>query len=93
MKSSQKSAFLISLSLDMLVASCVCPQAEVKLLTEAVQEAGPIITKAKGGRGAATLSMAFAAARFALTLVKGLNGAHAVIECAYVRSDIVTDVR
>jgi len=44
--------------------------------------------KAKAGAGSATLSMAYAGARFALSLVRALNGDPNVIECSYVRSDV-----
>lgn len=44
--------------------------------------------KAKAGTGSATLSMAYAGARFALSLVRGLNGEQNVIECTYVLSDV-----
>lgn len=44
--------------------------------------------KAKAGHGSATLSMAFAGARFAISLIKALNGEKNVIECAFVESDV-----
>lgn len=44
--------------------------------------------KAKAGAGSATLSMAFAGARFAFALCRALKGEPNVIECAYVRSNI-----
>lgn len=50
------------------------------------------VVKAKAGAGSATLSMAYAAARFALALIRGLNGESNVIEAAYVRSE-VTEAR
>lgn len=37
-------------------------------------------------QGSATLSMAFAAARFAYKMLDALNGADNKVECAYVRS-------
>merc|ERR1712151_872427 len=39
-------------------------EATTKALTERIQDAGPEVVKAKAGAGSATLSMAFAAARF-----------------------------
>ena len=38
-------------------------------------------------QGSATLSMAFAAAKFATSLLEALNGDQGKVECAYVRSD------
>lgn len=64
------------------------PQDKIKALTERIQEAGTEVVKAKAGAGSATLSMAFAGARFANSLLRGLNGEQNVIECTYVRSDI-----
>lgn len=57
---------------------------EVSALTERIQNAGTEVVKAKAGGGSATLSMGQAAARFALSLVKGLNGEENVVEYAYV---------
>lgn len=44
--------------------------------------------KAKAGAGSATLSMAFAGARFAVSLIRALRGEAGVVECAYVRSNL-----
>ena len=44
--------------------------------------------KAKAGTGSATLSMAYAAARFTDSLIKGMSGQEGVVECAYVESDV-----
>ena len=46
------------------------------------------MVKAKAGAGSATLSMAYAAARFTDSLIKGINGESGVVECSYVASDI-----
>lgn len=64
------------------------PQAQVKQLSERIQEAGTEVVKAKAGAGSATLSMAYAGARFALSLVKAIKGEKNIIECAYVRSNV-----
>ncbi|XP_025834281.1 malate dehydrogenase, mitochondrial [Agrilus planipennis] len=64
------------------------PADQLKALTERIQEAGTEVVKAKAGTGSATLSMAFAGARFAISLIRGLRGESNVIECAYVRSDV-----
>ncbi|UZV74604.1 malate dehydrogenase [Pasteurella multocida] len=60
--------------------------AEITPLTKRIQNAGTEVVEAKAGGGSATLSMAQAAARFALSLVKGLNGEN-VVECTYVEGD------
>jgi malate/lactate dehydrogenase len=38
-------------------------------------------------QGSATLSMAYAGARFTLSLLEALNGTEGKVECAFVRSD------
>ncbi|XP_066149095.1 malate dehydrogenase, mitochondrial [Euwallacea fornicatus] len=64
------------------------PEDQLKALTGRIQEAGTEVVKAKAGAGSATLSMAFAGARFANSLLRGLKGESNVIEPAYVVSDI-----
>ncbi|KAG8236535.1 hypothetical protein J437_LFUL015809 [Ladona fulva] len=64
------------------------PADKIKALTERVQEAGTEVVKAKAGAGSATLSMAYAGARFAFALLRGLKGEPNVIECSYVRSNV-----
>jgi malate dehydrogenase len=61
---------------------------ELKPLTGRIQEAGTEVVKAKDGAGSATLSMAYAGARFAISLLRGLKGDQGVVECAYVKSDV-----
>ncbi|TDG51933.1 hypothetical protein AWZ03_001603 [Drosophila navojoa] len=63
-------------------------QDAIEKLTVRIQEAGTEVVKAKAGAGSATLSMAYAGARFAGSLLKGLNGDKNVIECSYVQSNI-----
>jgi len=60
----------------------------LKALTERIQDAGTEVVKAKAGSGSATLSMAYAAARFTDSLIKGMKGQEGVIECSYVESDV-----
>merc|ERR1711879_190019 len=55
----------------------------LKALTVRIQDAGTEVVKAKDGAGSATLSMAYAAARFTDSLIKGLKGVEGVTECAY----------
>jgi len=64
------------------------PENQIKQLTERIQEAGTEVVKAKAGAGSATLSMAYAGARFALALVRAIKGEQNIIECAYVRSNV-----
>lgn len=62
--------------------------AKIQALTVRIQEAGTEVVKAKAGAGSATLSMAYAGARFAFSLLRGLQGEQNVIECAYVKSNV-----
>ncbi len=61
---------------------------EVSKLTHRIQNAGTEVVEAKAGGGSATLSMAQAAAGFALSLIRGLNGEKDVVEYAYIASDL-----
>jgi len=65
---------------------------DLKKITERIQEAGTEVVKAKAGTGSATLSMAFAAARFATSVLEALGGKSNVIECTFVKSDAVKGV-
>jgi len=56
-------------------------------LDKKVQDAGTVVVEAKGGKGSATLSMAFAGARFGSCILAGLQGRRRVA-CAYVKSDL-----
>ncbi|KAG2209307.1 hypothetical protein INT46_003976 [Mucor plumbeus] len=53
-------------------------------LTKRIQFAGDEVVKAKEGAGSATLSMAYAGARFTLNLVESVFNGVTRIECAYV---------
>jgi len=61
---------------------------EIEALTTRIQNAGTEVVEAKDGAGSATLSMAYAAARFAESCLRGMNG-EPVFECAYVESSVV----
>nr|XP_013813694.1 PREDICTED: malate dehydrogenase, mitochondrial [Apteryx mantelli mantelli] len=63
------------------------PQDQLEKLTGRIQEAGTEVVKAKAGAGSATLSMAYAGARFVFSLVDAMNGKEGVIECSFVRSE------
>merc|ERR1712025_11923 len=75
-----------------LISQCTPPVEfaadELKALTERIQDAGTEVVKAKAGAGSATLSMAYAAARFTDSLIKGMQGQEGVVECAFVASDV-----
>jgi len=60
---------------------------QVAALTKRIQNAGTEVVEAKAGKGSATLSMAFAAARMGESCLKGLTGVPTV-ECAYVQSTV-----
>ncbi|XP_073429930.1 malate dehydrogenase, mitochondrial [Dendrobates tinctorius] len=63
------------------------PQDQLEALTVRIQEAGTEVVKAKAGAGSATLSMAYAGARFVFSLLDAMNGKEGVIECSFVRSE------
>lgn len=69
------------------VANAQFTQEEVAALTPRIQNAGTEVVAAKAGGGSATLSMGQAACRFALSLVKALQGEQGIVECAYVEGD------
>merc|ERR1712039_229567 len=60
---------------------------KIEALDKRIQDAGTEVVNAKGGKGSATLSMAYAGARFASSILSGLAG-EPTIECAYVQSDV-----
>ncbi|XP_043909818.1 malate dehydrogenase, mitochondrial [Protopterus annectens] len=63
------------------------PQDQLEALTGRIQEAGTEVVKAKAGAGSATLSMAYAGARFVFSLLDAMNGKEGVVECSFVRSE------
>jgi malate dehydrogenase len=65
--------------------------ADIEPMTKRIQEAGTEVVEAKAGAGSATLSMAYAAARMAESVLLGMQGT-TTTECAYVESDIVPGV-
>merc|ERR1719291_587180 len=60
---------------------------QIVALDKHVQDAGTDVVNAKGGKGSATLSMAYTGARFGRSVLAGLAGRRRV-ECAYCKSDI-----
>merc|ERR1712187_709123 len=67
------------------------PAADIPALDKHVQDAGTDVVNAKGGKGSATLSMAYAGARLGKAVLAGLNGTPTT-ECAYVLSSVVPGV-
>jgi len=62
------------------------PADQIPALDKHVQDAGTDVVNAKGGKGSATLSMAYAGHKFANAVLSGLAGIK-TIECAYVAAD------
>ncbi|KAH9301087.1 hypothetical protein KI387_012670, partial [Taxus chinensis] len=61
---------------------------ETEYLTNRIQNGGTEVVEAKAGTGSATLSMAFAAAKFADACLRGLRGDAGVVYCAFVASEV-----
>ncbi|KAF8061336.1 malate dehydrogenase [Scenedesmus sp. PABB004] len=55
-----------------------------------IQDAGTEVVNAKAGAGSATLSMAWAAARFAESCLRAMAGESGVVECTYVASALTS---
>jgi malate dehydrogenase len=62
---------------------------EAASMTTRIQNAGTEVVEAKAGAGSATLSMAYAAARMAESVLLAKNGEKNVVECTYVESNLV----
>ncbi|XP_041017461.1 malate dehydrogenase, glyoxysomal [Juglans microcarpa x Juglans regia] len=61
---------------------------EIDYLTDRIQNGGTEVVEAKAGTGSATLSMAYAAVKFADACLRGLRGDSGVVECAFVASPV-----
>ncbi|MCI02451.1 malate dehydrogenase glyoxysomal, partial [Trifolium medium] len=61
---------------------------ETEYLTNRIQNGGTEVVEAKAGAGSATLSMAYAAAKFANSCLRGLKGEAGIVECAFVDSQV-----
>jgi malate dehydrogenase len=61
---------------------------ETEQLTKRIQNAGTEVVEAKAGAGSATLSMAYAAARFVESSLRAMAGDPDVYECTYVQSEL-----
>ena len=64
--------------------------AKLAALTRRIQDAGTEVVEAKAGAGSATLSMAWAAARFADACLRAMAGEPGVVECSYVQSRLTS---
>jgi len=61
---------------------------EYKALVKRIQFGGDEVVQAKAGTGSATLSMGYAGARFANSLIRAMNGESGVIEPTFVKSPL-----
>lgn len=68
--------------------SCEFTQEEIEKLTDRIQNGGTEVVEAKAGAGSATLSMAYASARFVESSLRALDGDSDVFECSYVQSEL-----
>jgi len=75
--------------LSQVTPGCEFSDEERDALTVRIQNAGTEVVEAKAGAGSATLSMAYAGARFAFSMLEAFQGRKGVVECAYVQSDVV----
>ncbi|TFL05618.1 lactate/malate dehydrogenase [Pterulicium gracile] len=60
-------------------------------LVHRIQFGGDEVVQAKDGAGSATLSMAYAGAKFTNALLRGLNGEKGVVTPTFVKSDLFAD--
>ncbi|KAJ8645470.1 hypothetical protein MRB53_007218 [Persea americana] len=67
---------------------CSFSAEEIKYLTDRIQNGGTEVVEAKAGAGSATLSMAYAAAKFADACMRGLRGDAGLVECSFVASQV-----
>ncbi|KAG1143615.1 hypothetical protein G6F37_010359 [Rhizopus arrhizus] len=63
-------------------------QEQIEKVTHRIQFGGDEVVKAKDGAGSATLSMAYAGARFATNIIEAaFAGKKGIVECTYVQLD------
>ncbi|XP_010943220.1 malate dehydrogenase, glyoxysomal [Elaeis guineensis] len=68
--------------------SCSFTTEEISYLTDRIQNGGTEVVEAKAGAGSATLSMAYAAAKFADACLRGMRGDAGIVECSFVASQV-----
>ncbi|GJN16137.1 hypothetical protein PR202_gb03095 [Eleusine coracana subsp. coracana] len=78
-------------TLDVTRPSVTFTDEETEELTKRIQNAGTEVVEAKAGAGSATLSMAYAAARFVESSLRALAGDADVYECTFIQSEGVTE--
>ena len=66
-------------------------QDEREKLIKRIQFGGDEVVKAKDGAGSATLSMAWAAAKFADSLLRAMDGEKGILIPTFVQSDLFAD--
>ncbi|GBG24290.1 L-lactate dehydrogenase [Hondaea fermentalgiana] len=64
---------------------------QIERLSHRIAFGGDEVVQAKEGAGSATLSMAYAAARFTESLLKAAAGEKGITECAFVESHVAED--
>ncbi|XP_044479277.1 malate dehydrogenase, glyoxysomal isoform X2 [Mangifera indica] len=74
--------------LSQVKPSCSFTPKEIDYLTDRIQYGGKKVVEAKAGTGSATLSMAYAAVKFANACLRALRGDANIVECAYVASQV-----
>ncbi|KAJ8451762.1 hypothetical protein Cgig2_007245 [Carnegiea gigantea] len=72
--------------LSQVKPSCSFTPEEVNYLTDRIQNGGTEVVEAKAGAGSATLSMAYAAVKFADACLRGLRGEAGVVAYAFLES-------
>lgn len=75
--------------LSQAVPSGTFSQEVIKELTHRIQFGGDEVVAAKSGLGSATLSMAYAAAEFTESLLRGISG-KPTVECTFVESSVTS---
>ena len=66
---------------------------EREAITVRTQFGGDEVVQAKAGTGSATLSMAYAGYIFTENVVRAIQGEANIVQCAYVESNLVKDVK
>lgn len=74
--------------LSQVKPSCSFTPKETEYLTDRIQNGGTEVVEAKAGAGSATLSMAYAAVKFADACLRGLRGDAGIVQCAFVASQV-----
>jgi len=64
---------------------------QYKQLVNRIQFGGDEVVKAKDGAGSATLSMAYAGAKFTHALLRGLSGEKGIVTPTFVKSPLFAD--